>query len=148
VEARVHDVDVVLANNDRVTLRVGGTFLKVDADQARLDELAGRLADASDWLVANGVLPPDLVACNRRLAEAALRTWTPAFIHGDLHVEHVFVDGDRVTGIIDWSGRGGRGDASWSSAGCRRTATAHRSCTPRLQSCDRSPDTDQPSNRV
>ena len=31
----VDSVDVVLANNDRVTLRVGDTFVKVDADQAR-----------------------------------------------------------------------------------------------------------------
>lgn len=30
-------VDVVLANNDRVTMRVGGVFLKVDADQNRTD---------------------------------------------------------------------------------------------------------------
>jgi aminoglycoside phosphotransferase (APT) family kinase protein len=175
VEAHVHDVEVVLANNDRVTVRVGGTFLKVDADQTRvdveveaialapvptpqilwrespvlalaalpgralgrlgepsaaspaawtavgtalrrlhdaplppwpgprIDELSGRLADECGWLVANGVLPPDVVTRHRHLAEAVLRTWTPAFIHGDLHVEHVFVDGDTVTGIIDWS---------------------------------------------
>ena len=25
------------------------------------------------------------------------------FIHGDLQVDHVFVDGDEVTGIVDWS---------------------------------------------
>ena len=31
------------------------------------------------------------------------RPWTPAFIRGDLHIEHVFVDGDKVSGIIDWS---------------------------------------------
>ncbi len=31
------DVEVVLANNDRVTIRVGDVFLKVDADQARTD---------------------------------------------------------------------------------------------------------------
>ena len=28
-------VDVVLANNDRVTVRLGSTFLKVDADHDR-----------------------------------------------------------------------------------------------------------------
>src|SRR6185503_11048833 len=39
----------------------------------------------------------------RRLAETALRSWTPAFIHGDLQVDHVFVAGDEVTGIVDWS---------------------------------------------
>jgi aminoglycoside phosphotransferase (APT) family kinase protein len=36
-------------------------------------------------------------------AEAALASWTPVFTHGDLHVEHVFVDGDEVTGFLDWS---------------------------------------------
>jgi aminoglycoside phosphotransferase (APT) family kinase protein len=167
----VEGVEVVLANNDRVTVRVGDVFLKIDVDQARtdaevdamamapvptpevlwrrkpvlalaalrgtalarsnaspaawtavgaavralhdaplpprpgpdLDELASRLDHESEWLVANGVLPADVVARNRRLAETALRPWEPAFIHGDLHDQHVFVDGDEVTGIIDWS---------------------------------------------
>jgi aminoglycoside phosphotransferase (APT) family kinase protein len=171
----VDHVEVVLANNDRVTLRVGDTFLKVDADPERtnveaeaiamapvptpkilwrkpavlalaalpggplgrlgepstaspaawaavgavirtlhdaplpsrpgtsVDQLASRLADECDWLVANDVLPFDVVERNRRLAEKVLRPWTPVFIHGDLHIEHVFVDDDKVTGIIDWS---------------------------------------------
>lgn len=171
----VDQVDVVLASNDRVTVRVGNTFLKIDSDQKRtnveveaialapvptpeilwrkppvlaLAAVAGRtlgrlgepstasseawaavgrtiralhsaplppwpatsstvassrLADECDWLVANNVLAPDEVTRNRRLAEAALGSYTPVFIHGDLHLEHVFVDGDQVTGIIDWS---------------------------------------------
>jgi aminoglycoside phosphotransferase (APT) family kinase protein len=32
------------------------------------------------------------------------------FTHGDLHVEHVFVDGNEITGIIDWS-EASQGDA-------------------------------------
>ena len=56
-----------------------------------------------EWLVANDVLPVGVVTRNRRLAEAALRPWTPVFIHGDLQITHVFVDGDEVTGVIDWS---------------------------------------------
>lgn len=32
------------------------------------------------------------------------------FTHGDLQISHVFVDGDEITGIIDWS-EAGRGDA-------------------------------------
>jgi aminoglycoside phosphotransferase (APT) family kinase protein len=168
-------VEVVLASDDRVTLRVGNVFLKVDADQARTDveveamalapvptppvvwrrppvlalaalpgkalgrlaepstappaawaavgavlrtlhdaplppwpgkgveELAQRLDQECDWLVANGVLPPEVIARNRRLAETALRPWTPVFIHGDLHISHVFVEGEQVTGILDWS---------------------------------------------
>jgi aminoglycoside phosphotransferase (APT) family kinase protein len=168
-------VEVVLANNDRVTLRVGDVFLKIDADQARtdievqamamapvptaeilwrkppvlalaavrgralgrleepstaspgawaavgavlrnlhdaplppwpgksVDELAVRLDRECDWLVANNVLPADVVTGNRRLAETALRPWTPVFTHGDLHMAHVFVDGNEVTGLLDWS---------------------------------------------
>ena len=180
--ADVEQVEVVLANNDRVTLRVGDIFLKIDADQTRtdveveaiamapvptpeilwrkppvvavgalrgqalgrldepstaspaawaavgvairtlhdaplppwpgpsVDKLASRLADECDWLVVNEVLPTDVVTRNRRIAETALRPWTPVFIHGDLHIEHVFVDGDEVTGIIDWS-EASQGDA-------------------------------------
>lgn len=185
--ADVDHVEVVLANNDRVSLRVGDTFLKIDADQRRtdieveaialapvptpeilwrtppvlalaalpgralgrlgepstasaaawaaagaavrtlhdsplppwpgpeVDQLASRLADECDWLVANKVLPVEVVTRNRHLAEAALRSWKPVFIHGDLHIEHVFVDGDKVTGIIDWS-EARRGDALYDLA--------------------------------
>jgi aminoglycoside phosphotransferase (APT) family kinase protein len=166
----VDRVEVVLANNDRVTLRVGDVFLKIDADQRRtdveveamalapvptpevlwrqppvlaldavrgkalgstaspaawvavgaalrtlhraplppwpgkgVDELASRLARECDWLVANAVLPVDVVARNRCRAEVALRPWTPVFTHGDLHAQHVLVDGNEITGILDWS---------------------------------------------
>jgi aminoglycoside phosphotransferase (APT) family kinase protein len=176
------EVEVVVAHNERVTLRVGDVFLKINADQTRtdveveamaiapvptpevlwrkphvlalaalsgtalgrlgepstassaawvaagaavrmlhdaplppwpgrsVDELAARLDDECEWLVTNGVLPTDLVTRNRRIAEAALRPWTPVFAHGDLQVDHVFVDGDEVTGVIDWS-EAGPGDA-------------------------------------
>lgn len=179
------EVKVVVAHSERATLRVGDVFLKVDADQARIDveveamslapvptpevlwrkapvlaiaalpgTVLGRLGEPStaspaawaaagaairklheaplppwagrrrrspdelvaeldgecDLLVTNGVLPADLVTRNRQVAEAALRPWIPAFTHGDLQIDHVFVDGDEVTGIIDWS-EAGRGDA-------------------------------------
>ncbi|MER6221248.1 aminoglycoside phosphotransferase family protein [Streptomyces sp. 900105755] len=74
------------------------------------DELAAELDGECASLVANGILPADLVARNRQVAEAAIRSWTPVFAHGDLQAEHVFVDGDEVTGIIDWS-EAGPGDA-------------------------------------
>ncbi len=180
--ADVPEVEVVIAHQDRATLRVGDVFLKIDPDQAltdvevaamamapvptpqvlwrkppvlalaalpgtvlgRLgrpstaspaawaaagaavrmlhdaplppwpgrsaDELAAQLDGECEWLVTNGVLPTDLVTTNRRVAETALRPWTPVFIHGDLHVAHVFVDGDEVTGVLDWS-EAARGDA-------------------------------------
>ena len=74
------------------------------------NELASQLAGECEWLVADDVVPADVVTRNRRLAETALRPWTPVFIHGDLQITHVFVDGDEVTGIIDWS-EASRGDA-------------------------------------
>lgn len=185
--ANVHEVDVVLANNDRVTLRVGDVFLKIDADQRRtdieveamamapvptphvlwrkppvlalaavrgealgrlaepsaaspaawaaagaavrklhdaplppwpgkgLDERGARMASECEWLIANDVLPADVVTRNRGFAEAALRSWTPVFTHGDLHIEHVFVDGDEITGILDWS-EASQGDALYDVA--------------------------------
>ncbi|SNS95839.1 phosphotransferase family protein [Actinacidiphila glaucinigra] len=178
------EVKVVVAHSERATLRVGDVFLKVDADQARIDveveamslapvptpqvlwrkppvlaiaalpgttlgrlggpstgapaawaaagaairklhdaplpprpgqagrsivALAAELDDECEWLVANGLLPAGLVNRNRQVAQAALRSWTPAFTHGDLQIAHVFVDGDEVTGIIDWS-EAGQGD--------------------------------------
>lgn len=75
-----------------------------------LDEWAADLDGECEWLVTNGVLPADLVARNRQVAEAALRPWTPVFTHGDLQTLHVFVEDDEVTGIIDWS-EAGQGDA-------------------------------------
>lgn len=76
----------------------------------KLDELASHLTRECEWLVAHDVLPAEVVTRNRRLAETALRPWAPVFIHGDLQVDHVFVDGDEVTGVLDWS-EGAPGDA-------------------------------------
>ncbi|MFD4660730.1 phosphotransferase family protein [Kitasatospora sp. NPDC058444] len=184
------EVEVVVAHSERATLRVGDVFLKVDADQARIDveveamalapvptpevlwrrppvlaiaalpgttlgrlggpstgapaewaaagaairtlhdaplppwrgragrsitALAAELDDECETLVTNGILPADLVARNRRVSEAALRPWTPAFTHGDLQIAHLFVDGGEVTGIIDWS-EAGQGDALYDLA--------------------------------
>jgi len=75
----------------------------------RYSDQAPSLDSECTWLVANDVLPPDLVMRNREIAEAALQASTPVFAHGDLQCDHVFVDGDEVTGVLDWSeaGRGG-----------------------------------------
>jgi len=80
-----------------------------------LDQLASQLDAECKWLVASGVLPTDLVNRNRRVAEAALRPWTPVFTHGDLQVAHVFVDGDEITGVIDWT-EASQGDALYDLA--------------------------------
>jgi aminoglycoside phosphotransferase (APT) family kinase protein len=80
-----------------------------------LDELASDLDGECEWLVTNDVLPKDVVTRNRRVADAAIRPWTPAFTHGDLQVAHVFVDGDEVTGVLDWT-EAGQGDALYDLA--------------------------------
>jgi aminoglycoside phosphotransferase (APT) family kinase protein len=69
----------------------------------RLDDVAAELDGQCAWLLANAVLPAEVVRRNREIAEAALQPWAPVFIHGDLQITHVFVDGDEVTGVIDWS---------------------------------------------
>jgi aminoglycoside phosphotransferase (APT) family kinase protein len=79
------------------------------------DELTTKLDRECQWLVAHGVLASDLVTRNRRVAELALRPWTPVFTHGDLQISHVFVDGDALTGVIDWS-EAGQGDALYDLA--------------------------------
>jgi aminoglycoside phosphotransferase (APT) family kinase protein len=194
-DAGVHSVDVVLANNDRVTVRVGDIFLKIDADHDRsarevdamslaplptaevlwrtppvlalsalrgaplarpgqpslaspdawaavgaalrrlhdsplppwptpytnaarwesVEALAAPLAGECGWLVAQGVLPADIVEHNRRRAERVLRRWRPVFIHGDLHVLHVFIEGDSLSGVLDWS-EAAPGDAAFDLA--------------------------------
>lgn len=75
-----------------------------------VDELASRLDTECEWLLANDVLPARVVERNREVARSALRPWTPVFVHGDLQVDHVFVDDDEVTGILDWS-EAAQGDA-------------------------------------
>ena len=82
---------------------------------SRFCQDAARLDAACEWLVGNGILAEELVVRNRRIAEAALRPWTPVFAHGDLQITHIFVDDDRVTGVIDWS-EGGPGDAMYDLA--------------------------------
>jgi Ser/Thr protein kinase RdoA (MazF antagonist) len=79
------------------------------------DEIASDLDGECEWILANDVLPADLVSRNRRIAEAALRPWTPAFIHGDLQVAHVFTHGDEITGVVDWS-EAAQGDALYDLA--------------------------------
>ncbi|WP_076260698.1 phosphotransferase family protein [Intrasporangium flavum] len=179
--ADADEVEVVVAHQERATLRVGRVFLKVDADRERTDvevramaaapvptadilwhrppvlalaalpgeplarlgrpsaassnawaaagETVRRLHDAPlpswpganleertatldrecAWLLAGDVVPADVVRRNRQIAEGALRERPPVFMHGDLHVAHVLVDGDEVTGVLDWS-EAGQGD--------------------------------------
>ncbi|HET9782883.1 MAG TPA: phosphotransferase [Candidatus Dormibacteraeota bacterium] len=183
----MQEVEVVVAHNERATVRVGDMFLKIDGDQRRidievqamamspvptprvlwrkphvlavaalsgmalgrlgepstaspaawsaagaaarklhdaplppwpgksLDEIAIHLDGECEWLVKNRVLPTEVVTRNRRIADAALRPWTPVFAHGDLQITHVFVQGDAITGVIDWS-EAGPGDALYDLA--------------------------------
>lgn len=185
--AAVEEIEIVVAHDERATLRVGDVFLKVDSNRTRtdveveamglapvptprilwrvapvlalaalsgtplghlaepspassaawraagrvvrmlhaaplppwpgrsVDDLATRLDAECGWLISNASIPTDVVARNRRLAETALRPWSPVFIHGDLQVDHVFVEGDEVTGIVDWS-EASQGDALYDLA--------------------------------
>jgi aminoglycoside phosphotransferase (APT) family kinase protein len=81
----------------------------------RSSDQTARLESECQWLVENDVLPTDVVVRNREIAQAALRPSTPVFIHGDLQLDHVFVDGDEVTGVLDWS-EAGQGDARYDLA--------------------------------
>jgi len=78
-------------------------------------EFPPKLDSECEWLLANDVVSADVVRRNRQVAEAALRPWTPVFIHGDLQIVHVFVDGDELSGVVDWS-EGGQGDAMYDLA--------------------------------
>lgn len=78
-------------------------------------ESAAQLDAECAWLRAGDVLPTEVIERNREFAEAVLRPWTPVFTHGDLQVAHVFVDGDEVTGVIDWS-EAAQGDAMYDLA--------------------------------
>ncbi|GGP65408.1 aminoglycoside phosphotransferase [Saccharothrix coeruleofusca] len=81
----------------------------------RLEDVAAELDREYAWLLANDVLPAEVIRRNREIAQAALRPWEPVFIHGDLQITHVFVDGDEVTGVIDWS-EAAPGDAMYDLA--------------------------------
>jgi len=93
-----------------------------------LDDITAHLDSECDWLITSGTLPADLVKRNREVAEAALRPWTPAFIHGDLQITHIFVQDDQVTGIIDWS-EASQGDALFDLA---TLTLGHEECLPDL----------------
>src|SRR6266566_3168692 len=126
--AGVEEVEVVIAHSERATLRVGEVFLKIDADQTRTDVEVEAMARAPIptpqvlWrkppVLALAALPGRALgrlgepssASPTAWAEAALQPSPPVFAHGDLQIGHVFVDGDQITGIIDWS-EAGRGDA-------------------------------------
>jgi aminoglycoside phosphotransferase (APT) family kinase protein len=203
----VHEVEVVVAHSERVTLRVGDVFLKIDTDEARIDreveviarapiptpevlwrqpsvlalaavpgtalgvlkepsrassaawvavgvavralhdaplppwpgsqcqqrpilrsrgtvEFPPGLDSECEWLVANDVVSAEVVRRNLEIAQAARRLWTPVFIHGDLQIVHVFVDGDEVSGVVDWS-EGGHGDAMYDLATLTRAHEEH-----------------------
>lgn len=68
-----------------------------------LDDIASELDRECAWLTESGIVETGVIAANRTIAEVALRSWTPVFTHGDLQASHVFVSGDDVCGVIDWS---------------------------------------------
>jgi aminoglycoside phosphotransferase (APT) family kinase protein len=81
----------------------------------RASDRVSSLDAECEWLVANDVLPVGLVRRNRQVAESALRPGESVFTHGDLQLAHVFVDDDKVTGVLDWS-EAGQGDGMYDLA--------------------------------
>ena len=73
------------------------------------EQYAASLEQECAWLLAHDVVPAEVIERNRALAQAVFRPCTPCFTHGDLQLDHVFVDADDVTGVLDWS-EAGRGD--------------------------------------
>jgi aminoglycoside phosphotransferase (APT) family kinase protein len=80
-----------------------------------LEEKKQSLDSECAWLLDNDVLAESLVSRNRELAQAALEPRDPVFVHGDLQVCHVFLEGGEITGILDWS-EAGTGDGSYDLA--------------------------------
>ena len=69
---------------------------KVDDTATYVDECVG-------WLLERGVVERDHLDHAVRAAQSALRPFPLVFAHGDFQPAHVFVDGDEVVGVIDWS---------------------------------------------
>lgn len=82
------------------------TPLPVPASAETTGTLAQRLDEACERVLAHDVVPAEVLERNRQLARLVLRPFAPVFTHGDLQPDHVFVDDDHVTGVIDWSGAG------------------------------------------
>ena len=80
-----------------------------------VEEFTAHLDGECEWLVGSDAVPASVVERSRRVGQAALRPWTPVFMHGDLQVAHVFMADDEVTGIIDWS-EAARGDGLYDLA--------------------------------
>ena len=55
------------------------------------------------WLVDGDVIERPVVERAARMVAPALRSFPLVFTHGDCQAAHVFVDGDDVVGLIDWS---------------------------------------------
>lgn len=80
-----------------------------------LADVDAELERECEWLLAHSPLPTEVVRRNRKIARGALQRRRPVFVHGDLQITHVFVEGDEVTSIIDWS-EGAPGDAMFDLA--------------------------------
>jgi aminoglycoside phosphotransferase (APT) family kinase protein len=74
----------------------------VEREAALLDAIAARLPlpVPEPVIVGRGAIVQELPDDHGLVAPEPATTLT--FIHGDLGAEHVFVDGDRITGVIDW----------------------------------------------
>ena len=69
----------------------------------KVDDSAAYVEECVGWLLDRRLVERDHLDHAVRTAQAALRPFPLVFTHGDFQPAHVFVDGDDVVGVIDWS---------------------------------------------
>ena len=69
----------------------------------RAAEFRAYLDGCVRWLVDRDVVERTVLHRAARIVEPALRDFPLVFTHGDCQPAHVFVDGDEVAGLVDWS---------------------------------------------
>lgn len=86
------------------------------------DEYRQRRLAEVDRAAASGHVPATLLSrWERALEEVGAWRFVPCVVHGDLAPENVLVDGDRVTGILEWAETriaDPADDFAWLASGC------------------------------
>lgn len=104
VMAAIHDLPRSLVSDADLPV-----YTHHEVRQRRLNEL--------DQAATTGMIPSSLLRrWEHAMEDVSLWHFNPSVIHGDLHEGHVLVDGERVTGVTDWTELGigdPAGDFAW-----------------------------------